>query len=853
MPGIPGWLKYLTSAPLIFGAPIQRRHRLLVIFIALFAIFTISLRLVMGWLDAQIWSGFYVSVIVLLLASILLATTSYHWLAAMILVGVVYCLPYAALLSDEVATHPDLFMMYTIISVITTYLLFGVFPTAVIALVNFLVVAFAASLEVDLGITEKLLAVGLVGIASILAVVAAVFRYRDQEEINRQTQAVSESEMRFRALIDAAFETIMLHDNGRLIDINRAGEELFGYRKNEVVGIHLSDLLTETLSMPTVQSWEDEDLLIPFESVGLHKDGTSFPVEVLTKGYVYQGRSVHVSAVRDITFRKQTESILRNQMMRTEIIANVSQRLASLSGDELDAGISDVLRMAGEFMNASHGAVFLLNIEVGEPYQTYTWDAPDADQPHVDVETPEWRWWMDRLHSFQSISATLDELPEEAAIERDALTASGAQSVIGVPMIYRQTLVGFLRFTWSYAFKAVQTENTAMLMVLAEIIVNVLERAQAEQALRQSEQRFSQVFHTSPIATILSTIEDGRFIDVNQSFLDLTDYTRDEVIGQTSLDLKIWPSHESRERFIRSVRDNASKMQVESTLRVRSGELREVLNSVEVIELNGQECLLSLFLDITERKKAEAQLMTLELERERVDVLQQFISDASHDFKTPLSIMNTSLYLIKKRSAEQDVVHKHVETMELQVQRMQQLLDDFLTMSRLDRAQAADFQFQHLNLNQVAREAIDGQSTLIQKKRHEVRFVPDTNIPTILMDALTIRQAVDNLLVNACTYTPDGGVIEVLTYRKALNVILEVRDNGIGIDQDDLPLIFNRFYRADKARPSSVAGTGLGLSIVRRIIEAHMGQIEVESTPGKGSSFRVVLPITALVNQAVNS
>lgn len=853
MPQLPGWLKQLTSAPFIFGAPIQRRHRLLVIFIALFIMLTVSLRLVMGWFDSQAWSWFYLSMIGLLLAACLLAVTSYHWMAAAILVGVVYCLPYASLLSAEVLAHPDLFMIYTLISVVTTYLLFGALPTTLIALVNFLVVAVVAYGETELNTSVKVLSVGLVGITSILVVIAAVFRYRDQEEINRQTQAVSESEMRFRALIDAAFETIMLHDNGRLIDINRAGEELFGYRKNEVVGIHLSDLLTETLSMPTVQSWEDEDLLIPFESVGLHKDGTSFPVEVLTKGYVYQGRSVHVSAVRDITFRKQTEAILRSQMMRTEIIASVSQRLASLSGDELDAGISDVLRMVGQFMDASHGAVFLLDGEAGTPYQTYTWDAPNADQPHVNVETPEWRWWMDRLHGFQSISATLDELPEEATIERDALTASGAQSVIGVPMIYRQTLVGFVRFTWSYALKAVQTENTAMLMVLAEIIVNVLERAQAEHALRQSEQRFSQVFHTSPIATILSTIEDGRFIDVNQSFLDLTGYTRAEVIGQTGLELKIWPSQESRERFIRSVRDNVSKMQVESTLRTRSGELRDVLNSVEVIELNGQECLLSLFLDITERRKAESQLLTLEIERERVEVLQQFISDASHDFKTPLSIMNTSLYLIRKRAAEPGVVEKHVETMELQVQRMQQLLDDFLTMSRLDQAQATDFHFQHLNLNQVAREAIDGQSTLIQKKRHEVRFTPDSSIPTIPMDALTIRQAVDNLLVNACTYTPDGGVIDVRTYRKGLNVILEVRDNGIGIDQEDLPLIFNRFYRADKARPSGVAGTGLGLSIVRRIIEAHMGQIEVESTPGQGSSFRIVLPITALVDQAVNS
>src|SRR5258705_11323412 len=118
------------------------------------------------------------------------------------------------------------------------------------------------------------------------------------------------------------------------------------------------------------------------------------------------------------------------------------------------------------------------------------------------------------------------------------------------------------------------------------------------------------------------------------------------------------------------------------------------------------------------------------------------------------------------------------------------------------------------------------------------------DLPTIKGNADHIERAVSNLIDNATKYTPDGGTIHVAARANGQYVVVEVTDNGIGIPKDDIPRIFERFYRVDRSRSREMGGTGLGLSIVKHVAQVHGGAIEADSTPGQGSTFRLKLPTT---------
>ncbi len=170
-------------------------------------------------------------------------------------------------------------------------------------------------------------------------------------------------------------------------------------------------------------------------------------------------------------------------------------------------------------------------------------------------------------------------------------------------------------------------------------------------------------------------------------------------------------------------------------------------------------------------------------------------------------------------------------------ERMQRLVEGLLALTRGD--EGAPLEIEDHDLAAVAEEAAQTARTAAGDKL-AVRYLPAEQPVNASFDRDRIRQVASILLDNAVKYTPEGGKVTVTTREKDGWAELEVSDTGVGIPEDQLPLIFERFYRADKARASG--GAGLGLSIARQIAEAHGGKIEVESTPGEGSTFRLQLP-----------
>jgi two-component system sensor histidine kinase BaeS len=157
---------------------------------------------------------------------------------------------------------------------------------------------------------------------------------------------------------------------------------------------------------------------------------------------------------------------------------------------------------------------------------------------------------------------------------------------------------------------------------------------------------------------------------------------------------------------------------------------------------------------------------------------------------------------------------------------------------------AFQFEFAQHDLNALVEHCLHGQRTAAECKQLRLEFALDSALPQIEADEEKLSRAIEHLVDNAVQYTPPCGTIRVRTCRSAGEAIIQISDTGIGINADDLPHIFEQFYRADKARSMSSGGAGLGLFIAKRIVEAHAGRIEAESAIGQGTTFRIRLPLS---------
>jgi PAS domain S-box-containing protein len=262
----------------------------------------------------------------------------------------------------------------------------------------------------------------------------------------------------------------------------------------------------------------------------------------------------------------------------------------------------------------------------------------------------------------------------------------------------------------------------------------------------------------------------------------------------------------------------------------------------------------------------QTQLLALETERQRTELMEGFLRNVSHDFRTRLTLITTSHYIIGKlleRSTASltalrarnngtvegadtmvktlENIHQRLKLSETGAFEISRILENMLDLIRLENQ--ADFTFEPTNLNDLASDESARICAKLTHKKVNLSFHGDYTLPKVNIDSWEIRRMLGHLLDNAFQFTPEGRGIKLRTYRSGDEAVIEVKDEGIGIESADLPHIFERMYRADKSRQAETGGSGLGLTIVKRIVDAHSGRITVDSTPGAGSTFRVYLPL----------
>ena len=233
--------------------------------------------------------------------------------------------------------------------------------------------------------------------------------------------------------------------------------------------------------------------------------------------------------------------------------------------------------------------------------------------------------------------------------------------------------------------------------------------------------------------------------------------------------------------------------------------------------------------------------------RRSEEQMRQFVADASHELRTPLTSIRGFAELFRQGAvSDPEELERVMRRIEDEGARMGVLVDDLLLLARLD--QHRPLERQPVDLGRLAADAVE-DVRMVAPGRPVDLVVDDAESPVVVGDELRLRQVLGNLLGNALTHTPDGTAIHVRLDSRVDDsgrwAVLEVADEGPGLDAEHAERVFERFYRVDAARTRGQGGSGLGLSIVAGLAEAHGGRVELETTAGEGAAFRVVLPLAA--------
>lgn len=328
---------------------------------------------------------------------------------------------------------------------------------------------------------------------------------------------------------------------------------------------------------------------------------------------------------------------------------------------------------------------------------------------------------------------------------------------------------------------------------------------------------------------VLATNRRGQIIMVNEMAAKQLNVNPDEVLNTSILDLLSLGDEYDLRSLITEVPELTIDSQDENgeylSLRVRFALIRR-----ESGFISG---LVAVLHDTTEQDKEE---------RER----RLFVSNVSHELRTPLTSVKSYLEALDDGALSEPVAPDFVKVSLNETNRMMRMVTDLLSLSRIDNETSQlDIELTNFTafitfiLNRF--DKIKSQSQEDTKKYELIREYPITPI-WVEIDTDKMTQVIDNILNNAIKYSPDGGKIKVRMRTTDAQLIISISDEGLGIPKKDLPRIFDRFYRVDKARSRAQGGTGLGLAIAKEIIKQHKGFIWAKSEYGKGSTFTIVLP-----------
>ena len=629
-----------------------------------------------------------------------------------------------------------------------------------------------------------------------------------ERRVAERTAALTTSEARFRALVEHAPEAIVVFngDTGRFLFGNEHACALYGVPMEKLAELTPADVSPEfqpngRRSSELAREIMDEALAggnPVFEWIHRQPDGKLIPTEVRLLRLPAEGQNLIRASIIDNTERKRTEQALRESEEKYRALFEGSSQGVTLHDEN-------------QILEVNPAAVRILGCQNQQELQgKHPSETSPPFQPNGESSAV-----LARNHIQECMANG------SARFEWMSHTPQGVE----VPLE-----VALTRIQWSGR------------QLIQAFITDITERTRAQAALAESEARFSAAFNASPAFLGILRLSDEKYVLANDAYLNWLGYPREEVLGRTCVELGLWENPGERDLVLNDMRTVGSIRQRECRWKNRRGERFTILLSAETIKLNDTPHLLSMALDITQRKRAEEELLkTLEREKELSQLKSNFVSMVSHEFRTPLGVIQSSAELLrdfyqKMPSGERE---EQLESITRNTRRMADMMEEILVLSRLD-AGKLDFQPAALDLNAFCRRVLDEVLSATNRRCHiELLLSP---VPAqAQVDERLLGHIFTNLLSNAVKYSEPGTTVRFAVERDGLDAVCTVRDQGIGISEEDQQYLFKAFHRGSNVgtRP----GTGLGLLLVKRCADLHGGKLQLESKMGEGTTVTVRLPV----------
>jgi len=662
--------------------------------------------------------------------------------------------------------------------------------------------------------------------------------------------ALARSEARYRALVENATECVCrwLPDT-TLIFVNSGYCRFFGKKREELIGMpwislvagahhtYMVGVLDDLFQDPRLHTHELQ--VIAAQGVIRWQEWVHTPI-FDDRGTLLEFQSIG----RDITDRKAVENELKHRIAIQALMARVSQRFIHLTNEEVDAAVTETLGEIGQLTEVDRIHIFLLDEERRTVHNTHEWCAPGI-KPELEAlqnipqESLLWSIEQMGMHGALYIPRIAD-IPSDGAIEKQFLAAQGIQSALFVPIVWRGVLKGFMGLDSVRRERLWSTEDRQALVTLANTFAQVFDRRRADEALR----KLSRVVEQSPVSVLITDLK-GRIEYANPRFMEFTGYTLSEVRGKNP---NILQSGETSPRIYRELWATITagqKWQGELLNRKKDGSpCWEWATILPIHDAAGATThYLALLEDITERKALEDQLR----QKQRVEAIGQLAGGIAHDFNNMLQVILGNTEIAMREGKLSEPVQTSLTEIHHAASRSAELTNQLLAFAR--RQVVAP---EVLDLNEVIAGMLKFLGRLISEDI-KLHWKPGPDLWNVKIDPLQVHQILANLAVNARDAMVDGGILVIETKNVRVTdtmtapfaggytdeyILLSASDSGCGMDAETAEHIFEPFFTTKEKGQ----GTGLGLSTVYGIVGQNRGFIDVQSEPGKGSTFKIYLP-----------
>ncbi|MCL6639104.1 MAG: PAS domain S-box protein [Firmicutes bacterium] len=592
----------------------------------------------------------------------------------------------------------------------------------------------------------------------------------DITERKQAEEALRESEERYRRLVELSPDLISVVSEGRVFFINKAGAALLGLEDpGESTGkpllefIHPDDRTTAGEWFRQIQ--EEGKAASVIEVKFVQPGGTVVDAEVTAVPSTFRGKPALQVIAHDITRRKQTQEALEAERRRLFSLLDGLPALVYLQAPDYS------IRFSNHYFWERFG-------KPGEKtcYEVLCRRAePCAECPTFRV--------------FET---------------KSPLTWEGIMSDGRTYQIH------------NYPFS--DLDGSPLALVLG---IDITERKQAEEALRVSEERFSKAFNTSPNPMVISKLADGRYIEVNDIFLAVTGYRREEVIGRTAAELNLLINPVECAAIIRMLHEQGTVRNLEINLRTKLGDVRTGLLSAEIIRLNGEQCVLTVVNDITERKQLEKEMARLD----RLHLIGEMAAGIGHEIRNPMTTVRGFLQMLGSKE-ECAKYREYYKLMIEELDRANAIITEFLSLAK---NRAVDLKLMNLNSIVLALSPLITADAMVHDKFLHLDL---GEIPDLPLDEKEIRQLILNLARNGLEAMAPGGMLTIRTCPDGGEAVLSVHDQGKGIAPEVFEKLGTPFFTTKEQ------GTGLGLAVCYSIAARHNAVIKAETGPA-GTTFSV--------------